>query len=50
MPKDITGNLALTKANDIFKSTVKKMDGEIIVEIPLDDLHAPDVVCYRGEQ
>ena len=43
MPKPaITGNLALTKASDIFKSTTKKMDGESVVELPLSELHAPE--------
>ncbi|MDR0301745.1 MAG: ParB/RepB/Spo0J family partition protein [Treponema sp.] len=43
MPKtNIIGNLALTKASDIFKSTTKKMDGETIVEIPLSELYPPE--------
>ena len=39
---NVTGNLALTKASDIFKSTTKKQDGECIVEIPIVDLFAPE--------
>ena len=39
---NITGNLALTKASDIFKSTTKKMDGECIVEIPFSELYPPE--------
>jgi hypothetical protein len=50
--KNITdGNLALTGFSDIFKSTAKPFDmadGESVVEIPLDGLYPPDVVCYRG--
>ena len=43
MPKQtIVGNLALTKASDIFKSTVKKMDGESVAEIPLAELYPPE--------
>ena len=39
---NVTGNPALTKAGDIFKSTVKKTDGESIVEIPLTELYPPE--------
>ena len=43
MPKtNIAGNLALTKASDIFKSTTKIMGGDNIFEIPLVELHPPE--------
>ena len=43
MPKAITvGSLALTKASDIFKSTTQKMNGESIVELPLEELFSPE--------
>jgi ParB family chromosome partitioning protein len=35
-------NIKLEKANGLFKSTVKQMDGESIVEIPLAELFAPE--------
>jgi ParB family chromosome partitioning protein len=40
---DITGNLALAKASDIFKSTVRAVNGESIVEIPLTELYPPEM-------
>jgi len=35
-------NISLNKPNSLFKSTVKKMDGESVVEIPLADLYPPE--------
>jgi ParB family chromosome partitioning protein len=34
--------VAVKKTNEIFKNTVKRIDGESIVEIPLAELHAPE--------
>ena len=43
MPKtNPLDNINLGKANGLFKSTVKRMDGESIVEIPLNELFAPE--------
>jgi len=39
---DITGNLALTKASDIFKSTTNNIGSESIVEIAIKELYAPE--------
>jgi ParB family chromosome partitioning protein len=36
------GNLSLTKASDIFKSTATAPNGESIAEIPLSELHSPE--------
>ena len=37
-----TGNLALAGFDDIFKSGVTNMNGESIVELPLEELHPPE--------
>jgi ParB family chromosome partitioning protein len=43
LPKtNLTGNLSLAKASDIFKSTTKVLDGERVVEIPIEELHPPE--------
>jgi len=43
VPKStVIENTALTGYKDIFKSTTKKMEGETIVEIPLEELFPPD--------
>jgi|GEM_PF-3938255 len=54
MPKkELLEGITLTGHTDIFKPTVKPFavaNGENIVEIALEELYPPDVVCYRGEQ
>ena len=39
---DVLNNIKLEKANGLFKSTIKRMDGESIAEIPLAELFAPE--------
>ena len=49
MPKKqlTDGNLALAGFDSIFKSTTKIMEGEKIVEIPLEKLHPPEVHPFQ---
>jgi len=42
MNKSILGNNALSSYDDIFKSITNKAGREIIVDIPLEELHSPE--------
>ena len=58
MPRNnkTAGNLALAGYDDIFQSSVVPQSGEVIVEMPLEELYPPEfhpfqvneVLCYRG--
>jgi hypothetical protein len=39
---NIIGNTALKSSKEIFKSTITLPNGERVVEMPLEKLHAPD--------
>jgi ParB family chromosome partitioning protein len=38
----ILGNNALKSSREIFKSTIPKIEGENVVEMPLDELFPPE--------